>query len=320
MSVDAPENPLVFYLNDGGVLGADAGPDRTVTVQTAQDCGADCGEYFPGNATVDLPGDQHADDGLSQCFETAPLAHDLEVIGQPVLRVPISINAPQGNVIARLMDVHPDGTAHRVSLGILNLSHRRTSATPAPMTPGVEEEVCITLDATGYGFLAGHRLRLAISTAYFPYILPAPTAIEATLRLGSAATLELPQARTREIVLAELASADASRAYPTTGTPGATRDIVRRGPDGQTRIQHDVDSGEITHPESGLVWRETRQSIWSILPDAPTSMVSEERKTVMRRRDGVQTDAVGNSAHDGDRNPLGSRNHITGQRGRSHGV
>ena len=65
------------------------------------------------------------------------------------------------HLCARLVDVHPDGTATRVSFGVLNLAHRDGDADPQPMPHGRMIPVTLVLDACGYHLRPGHRLRLA---------------------------------------------------------------------------------------------------------------------------------------------------------------
>ena len=93
------------------------------------------------------------------------------------------------NLVVRLCDVHPSGESLRVSYGVLNLTHRDGHEKPAPLAAGQRYRVRIQLNDAGSVFPAGHRIRLAISTAYWPMIWPAPE--RATL-LISGGTLELP--------------------------------------------------------------------------------------------------------------------------------
>jgi len=86
--------------------------------------------------------------------------------------------------------VHPSGESLRVSYGVLNLAHRENHETPALLTPGKRYSVRIKLNDAGSVFPADHRVRLAISTAYWPMIWPAPAT--ATLQIF-AGTLDLPQ-------------------------------------------------------------------------------------------------------------------------------
>ncbi|MCL5775435.1 CocE/NonD family hydrolase [Limibaculum sp. FT325] len=284
-----PEHGTRLHLLASGRLDALPGEPGTATIRTPLDCGTGGGEYFTGNRGADLPDDQRADDGMSLCFETAPLPVPLDVIGRPVLRLPVAADAPVANLVARLVDVHPDGTAHRVSIGLLNLCHRHGSAAPQPMTPGVAETVEIRLDSTAYRFLPGHRLRLALSSAYFPLILPPPTDATLTATLGAEAVIDLPCPEWREIDLPEPADPAPLPAYPSKGAGAETRRVTRNRPDGRTTVTVEADTGELRHPANGMEWREQRLSEWSLTGGEPLSVEGRERMTALRRRDGTET-------------------------------
>jgi len=89
----------------------------------------------------------------------------------------------------RLCDVHPDGASLRVSYGILNLAHRDGSEAPAPLVPRRRYRVRIQLNDAGSVFPAGHRIRVALSTNYWPMIWPSPENATVTVFGG---TLDLP--------------------------------------------------------------------------------------------------------------------------------
>src|SRR5687768_18532190 len=126
---------------------------------------------------AEMAADQRIDDACSLVFQTEPLDAPLEILGRPLLTLRVAIDAPLGNLAARLVDVDPDGAAARVSFGVLNLAHRAGNAEPRPMRPGFCADVQFALDAAGYRFRPGHRIRLAISTAYWPMIVPPATAV-----------------------------------------------------------------------------------------------------------------------------------------------
>lgn len=273
----------VLHLSPGR-LGLDGGGE--VTVQTPLDCGVDAGEFFTQGADTDLPDDQRADDGMSLCFETELLDAALDIIGRPSLHVPVSLDASQGTLIARLVDVHPDGTSHRISLGVLNLSHRHGSESPAAMTPGRVEEVRVVLDATAYRIRPGHRLRLAVSTAYFPMIVPSPTDVTATLSLDAAA-LHLPSVPYTEITLPE-AGPDTRPTFPSTPSSAARR-VSRDRTSGTTLVTIESDTGTTTHPDYGITWRDTRRSDYRVTRGDPLSYRAVEVFTQERTRDGVLT-------------------------------
>jgi hypothetical protein len=85
--------------------------------------------------------------------------------------------------------VHPSGESLRVSYGVLNLTHRDGHENPALLAAGQRYRVRIQLNDAGSVFPAGHRIRLALSTAYWPMIWPSPE--QATLLILGGA-LDLP--------------------------------------------------------------------------------------------------------------------------------
>ncbi len=154
-----------------------------------------CGFCEPG----DLPRDQRGDDGGSLCFDTAPLPAPLTIVGSANLHLRVSVDRPVAQVTARLCDVDPDGRSTRVSLGILNLTHRNSHETPEALEPGKIYDITIPLKHVAQRFAAGHRVRLALSTSYFPMVWPSPEAVRMTLHTkGSVLNLPLRKARAQD--------------------------------------------------------------------------------------------------------------------------
>jgi hypothetical protein len=87
--------------------------------------------------------------------------------------------------------VASDGAAARVTHGVLNLTHRDGHETPVPLEPGRRYRVRVDLNHAAHAFPAGHRLRVAVSNAYWPLLWPSPEAVRLTLFAG-AGRLDLP--------------------------------------------------------------------------------------------------------------------------------
>lgn len=103
-------------------------------------------------------------------FDSPVLTEPLELLGAPVLHLQFSADKPLAMVAVRLSDVAPDGKATRVSYGLANLTHRTDP--PAPIEPGTRQQVDVVLNGMAQSFPAGHRVRLAISTSYWPLAWP----------------------------------------------------------------------------------------------------------------------------------------------------
>jgi hypothetical protein len=94
-------------------------------------------------------------------------------------------------VIARLCDVAPDGSSRLMSYGVLNLTHRAGHERAIPMTPGQFVDGRLQLNDLGERVAAGHRLRLALSTSYWPMVWPSAEPVTLTL-MPAASMLSLP--------------------------------------------------------------------------------------------------------------------------------
>ena len=185
--------PLSFHLNADG-LGRAAGPETDLVNASPQTCGIAGGEWCPygtGGDGPEFPGDQRIDDGGSICFDSEPLTERLEILGAPVVELELAVDRPSAFVAVRLNDVKPDGAVARATFGVLNLTHRDDHETPQAMTPGQRTRVRVQLNDTAYAFLPGHRIRLSVSTTYWPMIWPSPERVTLTL-VGGAGTLTLP--------------------------------------------------------------------------------------------------------------------------------
>jgi hypothetical protein len=139
-----------------------------------------------GAAPNGLARDLRPDEALIPTYTSAPLDAPLDVIGFPEAILYLSSSAPVAHVVVRLTDVAPDGVSAPVSAGILNLTHRAGHDQPQPLVPGEVYEVRVPLKATGYRFLAGHRIRLSIASAYWPAIWPSPYPADNALHRSAA--------------------------------------------------------------------------------------------------------------------------------------
>jgi uncharacterized protein len=148
------------------------------------------GDWVPFGRGRDQADDQQEDDFRSLVFETPPLEEPIEILGAPIVTLDVVSDRPLANLVVRLCDVHPSGESLRDSYGVLNLTHRDGHEQPALLATGEHYRVRIQLNDAGSVFPSGHKVRVAISTAYWPMIWPSP---ETATLLIFAGTLDLPQ-------------------------------------------------------------------------------------------------------------------------------
>jgi len=194
-----------------------------------------------GSAPNGLARDVGRDEAGVPVFTSAPLETAIEILGRPALDVRVSTDMPVATLVVRLSDVAPDGTASQVTMGVLNLTHRRSHEAPEPLVPGVVEPVRVPLRAAGYRFAPGHRIRVSIASAWWPVIWPSPYPGTLTLHHGGhgadASRLELP-----------LAPAVDDAAMPAFRTAPPVLDQVGGGTSDAPawRVAEDVMAGTIT--------------------------------------------------------------------------
>jgi predicted acyl esterase len=180
--------PRRLFLTDEGLREAPA-PLTTRAISSPQTVGKCAGNWVPFGRGQDQAGDQREDDRRSLVFETPPLDRTIEILGAAIVTLDVASDRPIANLAVRLCDVHPSGESLRVSYGVLNLAHRDGHENPALLAVGERYRVRIRLNDAGSVFPAGHKVRIALSTAYWPMIWPSPE--QATL-LILGGTLDLP--------------------------------------------------------------------------------------------------------------------------------
>jgi uncharacterized protein len=133
--------------------------------------------------SAELPVDQRPDDNYSMCFNTPAVEQDIEILGNPKAVLYVSSTAPVAYWIVRLCDVAPDGVSTLVSKGILNGTHYESHITPQALVPNRVYKLDINLKAMSWVFAKGHRIRIAISNADFPNLLPTPYSMSTSLHV-----------------------------------------------------------------------------------------------------------------------------------------
>jgi putative CocE/NonD family hydrolase len=122
-------------------------------------------EHLPPGAFDQRPVEARSD---VLVYTTPAFDQDFEVTGPVTLELFVSSSAPDTDFVAKLVDVWPNGFAQNLTEGILRMRYRNSPSTPELMNPGEVSKVTIDLWATSNVFLAGHKLRLEVSSSNFP--------------------------------------------------------------------------------------------------------------------------------------------------------
>ena len=259
-----------YYFNPGE-LNVSSKPEQILTVCSPQTTGTACGEFCPMWLGPDWPVDQRVDDAGSMVFDTARVEQEVEIFGAPTVELDLSADRSQAIIIVRLCDVWPSRESTRVTWGVLNLTHRDSHEHPTALQPGDRYRVRIQLDDIAYVIPSDHRIRIAISTAYWPMLWPSPETVTLSLYSG-VSHLSLP-VRTRK--------EESELAFEPPVTAPPAKDTTLRLPNHGRIVEQDMASGETTvriiddfgktRLEHGLVTDEIAREVYRILPNDPLS-------------------------------------------------
>ncbi|MDE2334581.1 MAG: CocE/NonD family hydrolase [Rhodospirillales bacterium] len=107
-------------------------------------------------------------------FQTPELEREVTVIGPITAELFVATDAPDADITAKLVDVHPPtpddprGFAMLLTDGIIRLRYADDHAHPRLRAPGAVTRIRVMLMPTANRFLPGHRIRLDIAASNFP--------------------------------------------------------------------------------------------------------------------------------------------------------
>jgi len=285
-----------FAVNADG-LGVSAGDEQALLLASPQSTGLASGEWGSFAVPGDMPGDQRLDAFGSLQFDSEPLLERVEILGNVRAILELAADRPHAFIAARLIDVAPNGDATMVARGFLNLTQRDGRDAPRPLQQGQRYRVEVQLTGTAYSFPAGHRLRLALSNAYWPIVWPSPEPVSLTVFTGTSELL-LP-------IRAPESSPDTSPPYlePVTAIPSPMT-VLRKG-----RVERSVSIDQITQEvrhrlyidggvfgdcgkfrldDIDMEMSHVFERIYSIKPDDPNSARAEMTQSYEMGRAGWQ--------------------------------
>jgi hypothetical protein len=274
-----------FQLTRQGIA-AQAGKEEGLTVTSSQDVGFDGGEYCIIWLGPEFPGDQARDDKGSITFDSPVLAEDMEIVGQPGVDLSFTVDKPVAHIAVRLNDVWPDGEVSRITYHLQNLAMRESREYPTPLEPFKRYKIKVKLDDVAWRIPKGHRLRVSVSTSYFPMMWPAPEPVRLTVYAG-ASTLTLPLRKKldneKPVVFAAPESA------PPLKQTHLKRDWHKRErtvdpKTGEVRLEIIDDFGIQRITSHGLEMGAVARENYAILPADPLSARMETHWTETRKR------------------------------------
>ena len=190
---DEPDWPLArakteaFYLASESAANGLSGdgilqwkPDRAKTLEESTDSftydprnpvptrgGAVCCDpkIFPWGPIDQRPVEKRKD---VLVYTSAPMKQDLEVTGPIRVVLYASTSALDTDFTAKLVDVFPNGEARNLTDGILRVRYREGLEKAELAEPGKVYPLIIDAGVTSNVFLAGHSIRIEISSSNFP--------------------------------------------------------------------------------------------------------------------------------------------------------
>lgn len=118
-------------------------------------------------------------------FTTSALEEDMELAGEILADLHVSISSTDADFIVKLIDVYPDdierpeGTPSNIELGayqqlvrheVFRGRFRNSFSEPEPFVPGKIEQIKFPLQDILHTFKKGHRIMIQIHSTWFPYI------------------------------------------------------------------------------------------------------------------------------------------------------
>jgi putative CocE/NonD family hydrolase len=283
-----------LWLGEGVLRDAPDVERRRPKISTDLLCGVDGGVWCADGGIADAPVDQRADDGRALGFTSEPLTERIELLGHPRVELELESDRPVAQIGARLCDVAPDGSSLLVTRGVLNLTHRDGHEHPRPLETGRPARVVVQLDAIAQAVPAGHRLRLALSPAYWPWLWPVPESV--TLAVHTAPSrLVLPERAPRPEDSHLRPFGEPEGAPPLeieTLEPDAGRRTLKRDFAGRAELVFDwATGGRYRLVDAGLVAGCWASTTYSIEPGDPLSAEVRCRCATELARDGWSTRA-----------------------------
>ncbi len=176
----ARAKPVPYYLRGNGSANSYWGDGFLSTEKPSKEK-PDHFTYDPSNPVTDyffeIPGVRDLRPIESRndvlVFTLPPLEQDVEVTGSIEAEIYASTSAKDTDFVVKLSDIHPDGYSQNITpplSGVIRARYRESEASPSLLIPGQVTMFKIGMMFTSHVFKKGHRIRIAITSSYFPFI------------------------------------------------------------------------------------------------------------------------------------------------------
>ncbi len=173
---------MTFFLQPNHSLAQSAPPETMHQLKYVPTVGVEAGFWWG-----ELLSDPRPVDAFSLVYDSAPLEQDFAILGRPHALLRASATAPLADWFTRLSDIAPDGTVTQITGAGINGAQRDSMTEPRDLEPDKIYPLDIKMHLTSWVFPKGHRIRVAISNALWPMILPTPYSMTTSLELGGSA-------------------------------------------------------------------------------------------------------------------------------------
>jgi predicted acyl esterase len=171
--------PSILFLQPNHTLGQTAAQPEKHQLKYVPSIGVEAGFWWG-----ELLSDVRPVDAFSLVYDSSSLPEDVAILGRPHALLRASASAPLADWFARLSDVAPDGTVTQITGAGINGAQRDSMTEPRDLEPGKVYALDIEMHLTSWVFPKGHRIRMAISNALSPMMLPTPYSMTTSLELG----------------------------------------------------------------------------------------------------------------------------------------
>ncbi len=101
-------------------------------------------------------------------YRGAELDRPLTIAGNVRVTLHVQSDCPDTDFVAKLIDLHPDGSAMLLMDGVTRALYRDPSGEPRPLSPGRIERLTVDLGHIHHTFEAGHRIEIDVTSSNFP--------------------------------------------------------------------------------------------------------------------------------------------------------